>query len=546
MLGLMQREELMISDFIVHAARHHPRGEIVSRRADGIHRQTWRETGLRARKLAQALARLGVRPGERVATLAWNNHRHVELYFAISGSGAVVNTVNPRLAPDDIAYIIGHAEDATLFAEADFAALVGDVAQRLPAGLLRRVVFLCTADALPSVALPAGIEVIAYETLIDGETGDYAWPRFDERSASALCYTSGTTGRPKGVLYTHRSTTLKAMAVNAADACGLRAIDRLLPVVPMFHVNAWSMPYAAAASGTSLVMPGRFMDGESLYRLIEDERVTLASGVPTVWLGVLAHLRTAGARFATLERLVVGGSACPESLFDAFDALGVNIVHAWGMTESSPIATLATPVPDVDEATARRQRLSQGRVMFGIDLRATRGGSEIPWDGRTTGDIEVRGHWVTTGYYRMPPGTTPDGWFPTGDVGTIDPDGFVILTDRSKDLIKSGGEWISSIELENIAVGHPAVAEAAAIAAKHPKWDERPVLIVSLKPGASVTREELLAFYQGKVAGWAVPDDIVFVDELPHGATGKLLKTSLRERYADHLLNRLPAGGATG
>ena len=545
MLGLMQYEPMMISDFIVHAARHHARAEIVSHLAEGVHRQTYRDTELRARKLAQALARLGVQPGDRVATLAWNTHRHVELYFAISGSAAVVNTVNPRLAPDDIAYIVGHAEDHVLFAEVDFAPLVADVAGRLPTGLLRTVVFLCAAHALPRVDLPSGIDVVAYDALLEAEDGDYAWPRFDERSASALCYTSGTTGRPKGVLYTHRSTTLKALAMNAADACGLRAVDRLMPAVPMFHVNAWSLPYAATIAGTSLVMPGRLLDGASLYRLIEDERVTFACGVPSVWLGVLAHVRKIGARFSTLQRMAVGGSACPESMFDAYDALGVNIIHAWGMTESSPVATMSNPVPNVDPALTRRQRLSQGRALFGVDLRATRGSTEVPWDGETSGDIELRGHWVATGYYKMPPGTTPDGWFPTGDVGVFDANGFVILTDRSKDLIKSGGEWISSIDLENIAMGHPAVAEAAAIAAKHPKWDERPVLIVALKPGASATCEELLGFYEGKVARWAVPDDIIFVDGLPHGATGKLLKTVLRARYADHLVRGKPAG-ATG
>ena len=545
MLGLMQYEQMMISDFIVHAARHHARAEVVSRLAEGIHRQTYRDTELRARKLAQALGRLDVKPGDRVATLAWNTYRHLELYFAISGSAAVVNTVNPRLAPEDIAYILGHAEDHVLFAEVEFAPLVADVAGRLPAGVLRTVVFLCAGHALPRVALPGGIDVMAYDALVDAEDGDYAWPRFDERSASALCYTSGTTGRPKGVLYTHRSTTLKAMAMNAADAAGLRAVDRLMPAVPMFHVNAWSLPYAATIAGTALVMPGRFLDGASLYRLIEDERVTFACGVPSVWLGVLAHVRKTGARFSTLQRMAVGGSACPESMFDAYDALGVTIMHAWGMTESSPVATVSNPIAGVDPATARRQRLSQGRALFGVDLRATRGSTEVSWDGETSGDIELRGHWIATGYYQLPSGTTPDGWFPTGDVGMFDANGFVLLTDRSKDLIKSGGEWISSIDLENIAMGHPAVAEAAVIAAKHPKWDERPLLIVALKPGASATREELLAIYEGKVARWAVPDDVVFVEELPHGATGKLLKTALRARYGDHLVRGKTAGASS-
>lgn len=536
MLGLMQHDQLMISDLLHHAARHHPHGEIVSRMVDfSIQRQSWPETERRARRLANALAGLGVSPGDRVATLAWNGFRHVELYFAISGSGAVVNTVNPRLAPDDIAYIIGHAEDGVLFAETDFADLVARIAPKLTE-LLRHVVFLCDAASLPDVTLPAGIAVSAYESLLDAASETYDWPRFDERTASGLCYTSGTTGKPKGVLYTHRSTSLLAMAVLAADACGLTAIDRLMPVVPMFHVNAWSLPYAAAASGTTLVMPGRFMDGESLADLISRENVTMSAGVPTIWLGVLDHLRKTGMKLPSLKRLLIGGSACPDALFEGFEPMGIEVRHAWGMTESSPLATIAAPVPGADPDTARRQRLSQGRVMFGIDIRARRDGVEVPWDEASPGDVEVKGHWVTTGYYGMKPGMTEDGWFPTGDVGVIDRDGFVRLTDRTKDLIKSGGEWISSIDLENIALAHPAVAEAAAIAAKHPKWDERPLLVVALRPGAQATREEILAVYEGRVARWAVPDDVIFVDELPHGATGKLLKTSLRARYADHLI----------
>lgn len=537
MHGLMQHEPLMITDLLRHAARYHPRSEIVSRRPDGIHRQTYPETERRARRLAQALIRLGIARGDRVATLAWNSHRHLELYFAISGIGAVINTINPRLAHDDIAYIADHAEDRVIFADVDFAPILAAIVPKL-AIRPRHIVFLGNPDEIPDCALPDGIAVSAYEALLAAEkNGEYAWQRFEETTASGLCYTSGTTGKPKGVLYTHRSTVLLAMAVNAADACGLRAADRMMPVVPMFHVNAWALPYAAAACGASLVMPGRFLDGASLAGLIADERVTISAGVPTVWLGVLDHLRETGLRLPSLRRLVIGGSACPPALFDRFDALGVEIRHAWGMTESSPLATLAAPVAGGDADVAARQRLSQGRAIFGVELRARDDkAAEVAWDGATQGNIELRGHWVATGYYRMARGTTEDGWFPTGDVGTIDPDGFVHLTDRTKDLIKSGGEWISSIALENIAVAHPAVAEAAAIAAKHRKWDERPLLIVVLRPGASASKTEILAIYEGRVPRWSVPDDVIFIDELPHGATGKLLKTALRSRFGNHFI----------
>ncbi|HEX7389800.1 MAG TPA: long-chain-fatty-acid--CoA ligase [Acidiphilium sp.] len=536
MHGLMQHQYLMISDLLRHAARYHPRGEIVSRRANGVHRQTWPETEHRARQLARALIRLGVTPGDRVATLAWNSSRHLELYFAISGIGAVINTVNPRLAHDDIAYIIDHAEDRVIFADPDFAATLAAVVPKL-AVKPRHIVFLGEAGELPEGFPADGVAVSAYESLIATEDGAYDWPRFDENAASGLCYTSGTTGRPKGVLYSHRSTVLLAISVNAVDAVGLGAADRVMPVVPMFHVNAWALPYAAAACGASLIMPGRFLDGTSLSDLIAGERVTISAGVPTVWLGVLDHLHRTGAKLPSLRRLIVGGSACPPALFDQFDALGVDIRHAWGMTESSPLATLAAPVDGVDAGTAVDQRLSQGRAMFGVELRACGDAGEVPWDAKTQGNVELRGHWVATGYYRMPKGTTEDGWFPTGDVGTLDPDGFVNLTDRTKDLIKSGGEWISSIALENIAVAHPSVAEAAAIAAKHRKWGERPLLVVALRPGAMVTKAELQAYFEGKVPHWSVPDDVVFVEELPHGATGKLLKTALRARFGDHFLH---------
>ena len=533
MRGLMQHAPLLISDLITHAARHHPRAEIVSRLNEGLHRQSYRQTEQRAKQLAQALVGLGVGAGDRVATLAWNSHRHVELYFAISGMGPVVNTINPRLAHEDIGYIAGHAEDRVIFAELDFIPIIEAIAPSLT-GVLRKLVFLCGPDEKPELDLPGSVEIFDYETLIGGYAGDYDWPSFDENTASALCYTSGTTGKPKGVLYSHRSTMLQALAVNAADGVGLRAVDRMMPVVPMFHVNAWSLPYAAASCGASMVLPGRFLDGANLYQLIEAEQVSVSAGVPTVWLGVLDHVRKSGGKFSSLYRLLIGGSACPEALFEAYGAMGVDIRHAWGMSESSPIASMAAPVPGDDATAAQRHKLSQGRVVCGVDIRIIREGAEAEWDGQMAGDLELKGHWVATGYYRMPPSVNAQGWFPTGDVGMIDPAGFVQLTDRSKDLIKSGGEWISSIDLENIAVSHPAVAEAAVIAAKHPKWDERPLLIVSLRPGVTASREDLLGIYTGKVAKWAVPDDVVIVDALPHGATGKLLKTALRMQFGGY------------
>jgi fatty-acyl-CoA synthase len=543
MPGLMQHEPLLTSAILRHAARHHGTTEILSRLTLGLemHRQTYAETERRARKLMRVLQKHGVKPGDRVATLAWNSHRHIELYYAIGGLGAITNTVNPRLSVEDIAYIIDHAGDQILFIEPDMAPLLAKLAP-LIAHIVKTIVILSHPEDMPEDMseqnLASGQNLENYECLLSATDDDAEWQTFDETTANVLCYTSGTTGRPKGVLYTHRSTMLHAMILNMAEHIGATATDRILPVVPMFHVNAWGIPYAAPMTGATLILPGRFLDGKSLFELINAERATISAGVPTVWLGVLDHIRKTGGAFTTLKKLLCGGAAPPRALFEAYDALGVTMHQAWGMTESSPVVTWNNPVPNTAALTPEQQlqqRLTQGRTVFGADVRAIRDdGTEAPRDGITQGNLEFRGHWVASRYFRKDTPEKDDGWFPTGDVGAIDADGFVRLTDRTKDLIKSGGEWISSIELENIAVSHPAVLEAAAIAARHPKWTERPLVLAILREGATATAEELRDFYKGKVAPYAIPDEVLIVDSLPHGATGKLLKLVLRQKYAGH------------
>ena len=486
-----------------------------------LHRTTYAEVERRARRLARGLAGLGVKPGDRVATLAWNEYRHLELYYAVSGMGAVIHTVNPRLAPADVAHILADAGSAVLFYDTSFVGLVDAVRPHVPG--------LTTVVALGD----------AYEDLLGDE--DYAWPRLDEEAASALCYTSGTTGRPKGVLYSHRSTVLHAYAVNLADVFGLRAMDRVLPVVPMFHVNAWGIPYAAPMVGAGLVMPGRHLDGPSLQGLMNDEGVTFSAGVPTVWMGLLAHLRSTGGRLETLRRLVCGGSACPPTLIDSFrDEHGVTVTHAWGMTETSPLGTCQGLKPGSDARSVYRQ----GRAVPGVDLKIVDdAGVALPWDGVTFGNLMVRGPWVARRYMNAEADATDaEGWFATGDVATIDPHGDMEITDRTKDIVKSGGEWISSIQLENIAVAHPDVAEAAIVAARHPKWDERPLLIVVAKPGRTVDPAALLASYDGRVAKWWTPDEVVVVEDLPHTATGKINKLALRQRFRGFELASVAAG----
>jgi 3-(methylthio)propionyl---CoA ligase len=536
LMGLMQHQPLLVSSILRHAARHHAAGEIVSRRDDGsIDRTTYAAVERRTRRLAKALLALGIKPGERVGTLAMNSDRHLELYYAIMGSGAVCNTINPRLSHDDIAYIADHAEDHVLFADPGFAPILAAVAPKL-AKTLRTVVVMTDAASMPDIALPAGMNLLCYETLLAAQDEDYTWPGFDENAACGLCYTSGTTGRPKGVLFSHRAMVLHAMMMAMGDITALRATDRVLPIVPMFHVNAWGLPFAAPMTGAALILPGRHLDPDSVIALLDGERVTISGGVPTVWLGVLAKLQERGGRFATLQRLMSGGSAFPRALMAEYAKLGVAVSHAWGMTESSPVATWNAPKPATLALGAEArldEQATQGRTVFGVDVRAENETGEVPWDSRTQGNLSFRGHWVASAYYRMPETSVgDDGWFPTGDVGVVSPEGFVILTDRTKDLIKSGGEWISSIAIENIAIAHPDVAEAAAIAVADTKWGERPLLIVVPRQGCTPTPEELRAFYKDKVPSWSIPDRVVVAESIPHGATGKILKTELRKIYA--------------
>ncbi len=541
MLGLMQDQPLLISSLIEHAARFHPNSEIVSRTCEGpTVRLTYSGLRARAAKLANALLRMGVKPGDRVASLAWNTHRHMELYFAVSGIGAVLNTVNPRLFPEQIDYIVNHAENRVLFFDITFAGLVSDLKPKL--ATVERFVALTDAEHLPKEVDGAA----AYEDLLSPETADIAWPEFDERTASSLCYTSGTTGNPKGVLYSHRSTILHSFMVCTADGFRLARADSVLLVVPLFHVNAWGIPYASAMCGAKLVLPGPKLDGKSLFELAVEEECTFSLGVPTVWLGFFKHIDDNPGLDVSklkLERVVVGGSAAPRAIIERFRRdHGVFVLHAWGMSETSPVATIGNLLPahrDLPEEGQIDIQAKQGRLVYGIDIKITgEDGSDLPMDGSVSGDLKVRGPWVTSGYFRGEGGHVLDaeGWFATGDVAKIDAEGYVQLTDRSKDVIKSGGEWISSIDLENAAVGHPAVQEAAVIGLPHPKWQERPLLIIVRKPGAQASREELLAFLSDRVAKWWLPDDVAFVDELPHTATGKLLKTKLREQFRDHAL----------
>jgi acyl-CoA synthetase (AMP-forming)/AMP-acid ligase II len=543
MLGLMQSQPLLISSLLEFAERHHGDGAIVSRRVEGdMHRYTYRDLAARVRRLARALDGLGLAQGDRVATLAVNGYRHLELYYGVSGSGRVMHTINPRLHPDQVAWIVDHAEDQVLCFDLCFLPIVQALQARCPS--VCRWVALCEADRLPADSGIAGLA--SYEEWIGGQAPNaYDWPRLDENTASSLCYTSGTTGHPKAALYSHRSSVLHAYGIALPDAMNVSARDAVLPVVPMFHVNAWGLPYAALLTGCKLVFPGAALDGKSVYELMEAEQVTFAAGVPTVWQMLLGHMRPAGLRFSSLRRTVIGGSACPPAMIEAFQHdYGVDVIHAWGMTEMSPLGTLCTlknkhlALPPEEQT---RLRMKQGRAVFGVDMKILDGaGRELPWDGKTFGDLYVKGPWVVARYYRGGDPLLEDargqGWFPTGDVATIDADGYMQITDRSKDVIKSGGEWISSIDIENIAMGHPAVAMAACIGVPHPKWGERPIIAVVRRPGMALAREELLAFYAGRAMKWQVPDDVVFFESIPLGATGKMLKTRLREQLADYRL----------
>jgi fatty-acyl-CoA synthase len=539
----MQDRPLLISSLIEHANTFHPRVEVVTRSIEGpIRRSTWGSVHRHSKQAAKALAALGIEPGDRVATLAWNTDRHLELYYGVSGMGAVLHTINPRLFPEQIEYIANHAEDKLLCFDLTFAPLVAKLAPALES--VRGFVALTDRAHMPGIALPQPL--YCYEDLLAAQDADYEWPSFDERTASSLCYTSGTTGHPKGVLYSHRSTVLHAFAVCSVDGIGCSAAESVLPIVPMFHVNAWGMPYSAAMSGAKLVLPGAGLDGKSLYELMKAEKVTLALGVPTVWLNLFKCIEEAGLdprQDLVLRRLVIGGAAAPRAMSERFEReFGAFVIHGWGMTEMSPLGTVGNLLPaHRDHTLAQRLDVQekQGRAIYGVELRIVDDeGRPLPHDGKARGHLTARGPWVVEHYFRAEGDIVLDheGFFDTGDIATIDADGYVHIKDRAKDVIKSGGEWISSIDLENLAMGHPDIAEAAVIGVAHPKWQERPLLIAVKKQGCAVTREAILDFLAPKVAKWWLPDDVVFVDELPHTATGKLMKMKLREAFRDYRL----------
>jgi fatty-acyl-CoA synthase len=539
MLGLMQDQPLLISSVLEHALKAHPHTEIASRMADGsVHHCTYADIGERAKQVANALVALGVQPGERIGTLAWNGYRHMELYFGVSGMGAVLHTINPRLFAEQIEFIANHAEDQYLLFDLSFAELVEQIAPRLKT--VKAFIALCEREQMPAIDVPG---LMCYEDLIAGHSNDFIWPEFDERTASSMCYTSGTTGNPKGVLYSHRSSILHSLALCTSDGFGLSAADSALLVVPMFHVNAWGMPYAAAMCGAKLVLPGAALDGESLYTLMRDEQVTLALGVPTVWMMLQQHVEAQALQPATelcLNRVVIGGAAAPRSQVETFETrFNARVLHAWGMTEMSPLGTICNPLPKHRDAPLEAVldlQAKQGRALFGVSMKIVdEQGAELPRDGKASGLLLVKGPWIASQYYGGEGGQILDseGWLDTGDIATIDTDGYMQITDRAKDVIKSGGEWISSIDLENAAVSHPAVAEAAVIGIPHPKWQERPLLVVVLKPGRTASKDDLLTVLQSRVAKWWLPDDVAFVEALPHTATGKLQKMKLREQFRD-------------
>ena len=539
MLGLMQDWPLLVHKIIDHAAIWHGDREVVSRSVEGpIHRTNYREIAVRSRKVAEVLDRLGIKQGDRVATLAWNTWRHIETWYGITGIGAVYHTLNPRLFPEQLVYIANHAEDKVIFFDITFADLVAQLAPKLPK--VELYVALTDAAHLPKAAIP---NLVAYEEFIAGASGAFEWKEVDERDACGLCYTSGTTGNPKGVLYSHRSNVIHALMATQTDAQNISGRDCVLPVVPMFHANAWALAFSAPMVGAKLVMPGPKLDGDSICALLTDEVVTMTAAVPTVWLALLQYLEKTGKTLPHMKRVLIGGSACPRSMIETFETkYDVQVIHAWGMTEMSPLGTLGTLKHRVAEMQYDQQldyKCKQGHPVFGVEMKITDdAGNDLPHDGKAFGRLKVRGPAVASGYFRGEGQDAFDaeGWFDTGDVATIDAEGYMTINDRSKDVIKSGGEWISSIEIENIAVGHPSVAEAAVIGVRHPKWDERPLLIVVLKPGKSATREEILDYLKGRIAKWWMPDDVQFVADIPHTATGKIQKTTLREQFTAYRL----------
>ncbi|WP_299369868.1 long-chain-fatty-acid--CoA ligase [uncultured Tateyamaria sp.] len=539
MLGQMMNYPLTIQSLVDHAARYHAETEIVSvNTAGGVEMVNWGQVGANAHQLGDALTQLGLGPQARCATIAWNNRRHLEIYFGVSGAGLVCHTINPRLFPEQLVYIINHAEDRVLFIDRTFVPLVKAIRDKIP-GVAHIVLMEGRDDAL--AAEIDGLEF--YDELIAKGAPDFAWPEFDENIASSLCYTSGTTGNPKGVLYSHRSTVLHAFASNTRDCIGYSARDVVLPVVPMFHVNAWGTPYACAQVGARMVMPGPGLDGPSLVKLIDTHRVNIALGVPTIWLGLLGEAKASGSRLESLERTVVGGSACPPSMITAFrEQYGVELIHAWGMTEMSPLGTSNQPLAkhaDLPIEAQHALRENQGRAPWGVELEIMDDtGQPLPHDGQAQGALMVRGHWILNSYFlKSRDETLTDGWFDTGDVATIDADGYLSIKDRSKDIIKSGGEWISSVDLENIAIAHPGLADAAVIGARHEKWDERPVLIAVAAEGQNPSEAEVLSIFDDKIAKWQIPDKVVFTDVLPRNATGKVLKRNLREAFGDVLID---------
>lgn len=538
--GQMMKMPLLISSIISHAARNSARVEVVSRGGDGnVHRYRYGECDKRSRQLASALERSGIEKSDRVATLAFNSFRHLEIYYGVAGMGAVCHTINPRLFLHQISYIINHAGDKVVFFEPAFQNLVRQLTGACPS-----VKLWIALGGTGCVAVDPGESLTTYESFIDGGDARYEWPTFEEEAAAGLCYTSGTTGAPKGVLYSHRSTVLHAFSSALPDALAVSASDVIMPVVPMFHVNAWGLPYSAPLVGAKLVLPGPLLDGQSLYELIESEGVTSTAGVPSVWQGLIEYTIRNRLKFSKLRTIVVGGSACPKYHMDVFEAMGIDVVHGWGMTELSPTGSTSRLLGQHESLpSAERGKIlsKQGRALAGVEFKVVgANGQELPWNGESAGELFVRSPWVVERYFGAEESAVADGWFATGDIATIDADGYMQITDRSKDVIKSGGEWISSIELENIAVAHPAVLAAACIACHHPKWDERPLLIIRKRTGMEVTREELIAWYEGKVAKWWMPDDVVFADDIPMAATGKINKLKLREMFREH---RLPTIG---
>ncbi len=538
MLGLMQDWPLLCHRIIDHAALNHGNRQVISRSIEGpIHTTNYREIRARALRVAQRLERDGIRLGDRVATLAWNTWRHLESWYGILGIGAVYHTINPRLFPEQIVWIINHAEDRVMMTDLTFVPLLEKIADQLPT--IERYIIFTDRAHMPATTLR---NAVAYEDWIAEVDGNFAWKTFDENTAAGMCYTSGTTGNPKGVVYSHRSNVLHTMLSLQPDAIGISSRDVIMPIVPMFHANSWGLAFSAPMAGAAMVMPGAKLDGASVYELLNDYKVTCTGAVPTVWLALLQQLEKTGDKLPYLERVVIGGSACPRAMIKTFEEnYDVKVFHAWGMTEMSPLGTVGTMKPEY--ASLKGEALldikqKQGYTPFGVEMKITDdAGRAMPWDGKTFGRIKVRGFAVAKAYFKEGRSVVDDqGFFDTGDVGTMDPLGYMQITDRSKDVIKSGGEWISSIDLENLAVGHPKVAEAAVIGVHHPKWDERPLLVIVLKEGQSATKQEILGFLEGKIAKWWMPDDIVFVAAIPHTATGKIQKITLREQFKDYVL----------